>query len=197
VTVEEHPDLRVGPDRLLAAHAAARDRVLRDRASHVRAGVPLAVFGTASLLSGVIAALADDGAYRLFWGVAAPVAFVLVSAHYARLEARSSLRPVNPWVALAIAGVTVGLAAVIAGVGTSSGPFVVAALAYLAFGLLWHNVALLACSSLCAICAATIVAADPTSELAWLGVSTGAVQLAAAVAETGHRRRQRPGGPSA
>lgn len=200
MTTDLPPEASIEPDLLLAAHHEAQDRVLRDRASHVSAAVPLAAFGLAALVCGLVAALAGQDGYELAWAIAAPIAFVAVFVHYWRLESRSAMRPTNPWIALAVAAMTVLSATVIAAVGTPSVPFVAAALAYLAFGLLWQSQALLACSALVAIASATIAAAAPAApvapadEAAWLGIVTGVLQLGVAASErlADERRRRSP-----
>jgi MFS family permease len=185
-------DPPAAPDAVLVSYERARSRVLRDRVEHVSAFVPLLVFGLCSVVAGVAASAGGDAAYEVAWAVATPLAALALFAHYGRLDRRTALRVTNPWLAATILVATVAGAIVAAAVGSPGAPYVVAAVAFVAFGVLWRNERLLVVAALGAALVATVETTDAGRPTVWLGMGFGLLQLGGAVVERRIERRQRP-----
>jgi hypothetical protein len=183
---EDLPAAPTAPDTLLKSYERTRSRVLRDRVEHISAFVPLLAFGLCSLAAGIAAGAGGDDAYEAAWAVGTPLAALALFAHYQRLDRRTALRVINPWLAAGILLGTVASSAVVAAVGAPGAPYVVGALALVAFGVLWRNDRLLVVAALGAAYVATVESAAPERMTAWLGIGFGVLQLAGAAVE---RRR--------
>lgn len=146
---------------------------------------PLLLFGTLTLVSSPLFAIADGSGVGLFWAVAGPAGGIATGVYYARRQHRLGLcRPASPYLAVA-AGIVVGafglpllvsgdLEAVVSNLAVAAG--------YLGFALIERDARIAAIAAVLGAVPLVMLAVAPGSAGLVTALVTGSVLVASGVA---------------